>query len=45
MILSTFILRFRMDYMFHFNDKFEIHDDVEVLQQIGMLKGKHNTLN
>lgn len=26
--------------MFEFNDKFEIHDDIEVLKRIGMLMGK-----
>lgn len=29
-----------MEYLFQFNDKFEIHDDLEVLKQIGMLMGK-----
>lgn len=30
----------RLEYMFEFNDKFEIHDDIEVLKRIGMLMGK-----
>lgn len=33
-----------MEYMFDFNDKFEIHDDVEVLKQIGMLMGMSTIL-
>lgn len=29
----------RMEYLFQFNDKFEINDDQEVLKSIGMLMG------
>lgn len=29
-----------MEYLFQFNDKFEINDDVEILKSIGMLQGK-----
>lgn len=28
-----------MEYLFQFNDKFEINDDQEVLKSIGMLMG------
>lgn len=38
-VIDCSISNDKMEYLFHFNDKFEIHDDVEVLQQIGMLKG------
>lgn len=29
-----------MEYLFQFNDKFEINDDQEVLKSIGMLMGE-----
>ena len=29
-----------MEYLFRFDDKFEVQDDVEVLKKIGMLMGK-----
>lgn len=38
-VIDCSISNDKMEYLFHFNDKFEIHDDVVVLQQIGMLKG------
>lgn len=28
-----------MEYVFQFNDKFEISDDLEILKQIGVLHG------
>lgn len=33
------MLLFRKEYLFHFNDEFEIQDDLEILRQIGMLMG------
>lgn len=30
----------RTEYLFNFNDKFEIHDDIEVLKQMGLAFGK-----
>ncbi|XP_017784494.1 PREDICTED: transcription factor Dp-1 [Nicrophorus vespilloides] len=38
-VIDCSISHDKMEYLFHFNDKFEIHDDQEVLKQIGMLKG------
>jgi hypothetical protein len=29
-----------MEYLFNFNDKFEIHDDIEVLKRMGMVLGE-----
>mgnify|MGYP002224311383 CR=1 FL=1 len=29
-----------MEYLFNFDDKFEIHDDIEVLKKMGMVLGK-----
>lgn len=29
-----------MEYLFNFDDKFEIHDDIEVLKRMGMVLGK-----
>jgi transcription factor Dp len=29
-----------MEYLFNFNDKFEIHDDIEVLKKMGMVLGE-----
>lgn len=34
----------RREYMFNFNDKFEILDDSEVLKQLGMLMGLLNIM-
>lgn len=31
---------YRTEYLFNFNDKFEIHDDIEVLKQMGLAFGK-----
>jgi hypothetical protein len=31
---------FRMEYLFNFDDKFEIHDDIEVLKKMGMVLGE-----
>lgn len=39
-MIFTILLKFRMEYLFQFNDKFEINDDQEVLKSIGMLMGK-----
>ncbi|XP_025832672.1 transcription factor Dp-2 [Agrilus planipennis] len=39
-VIDCSISNDKMEYLFHFNDKFEIHDDVYVLKQIGMLMGK-----
>lgn len=30
----------RREYLFNFDDKFEIHDDIEVLKRMGMDLGK-----
>jgi len=30
-----------MEYLFSFNDKFEIHDDIEVLKRMGMVLGEY----
>ena len=30
-----------MEYLFTFDDKFEIHDDIEVLKRMGMALGLH----
>lgn len=32
---------FRKEYLFHFNNEFEIQDDLEILKQIGMLMGNY----
>lgn len=32
--------QYRSEYHFIFNDKFEIHDDIEVLKRMGLLLGK-----
>jgi hypothetical protein len=29
-----------MEYLFNFDDRFEIHDDIEVLKRMGMVLGK-----
>ena len=31
-----------MEYLFTFDDTFEIHDDIEVLKRMGMALGLHN---
>ena len=31
----------KMEYLFTFDDKFEIHDDIEVLKRMGMALGLH----
>lgn len=31
---------YRMEYLFNFDDKFEIHDDIEVLKRMGMVLGE-----
>lgn len=31
---------FRSEYIFKFDDKFEMHDDAEVLKRMGLLFGK-----
>ena len=31
---------FRTEYLFNFDDAFEIHDDIEVLQRMGMALGE-----
>lgn len=33
-------LNFRSEYFFSFDDKFEIHDDIEILKRMGLLLGK-----
>lgn len=33
-------LSFRSEYFFSFDDKFEIHDDIEILKRMGLLLGK-----
>lgn len=35
-----FIFFFRSEYIFKFDDKFEMHDDAEVLKRMGLLYGK-----
>ena len=35
---------FRTEYQFNFNDKFEIHDDIEVLKRMGMDFGNFTIL-
>jgi len=34
------IIFYRSEYFIKFDDKFEIHDDVEVLKKMGLLLGK-----
>lgn len=38
-VIDCSISNDKLEYMFQFNDKFEIHDDVFVLKEIGMLMG------
>lgn len=38
--VSKNILCFRSEYLFVFNDKFEINDDFEVLKKMGLVLGK-----
>lgn len=38
-IIDCSISHDKMEYHFHFNDKFEIMDDLDVLKKIGMLRG------
>lgn len=33
------ILIFRSEFLFHFNNPFEIHDDIEILKRIGLAHG------
>ena len=40
MQLKACFIIFRMEYLFNFDDKFEIHDDIEVLKKMGMVLGK-----
>lgn len=35
-----FVMFFRSEYIFKFDDKFEMHDDAEVLKRMGLLFGK-----
>ena len=39
-IFSSNDICYRTEYLFNFNDKFEIHDDIEVLKQMGLAFGK-----
>lgn len=39
-LLISFNFFSRTEYLFNFNDKFEIHDDIEVLKQMGLAFGK-----
>lgn len=41
-IIDCSISHDKMEYHFHFNDKFEIMDDLDVLKKIGMLRGLDN---
>lgn len=34
---------FRTEYLFEFDDKFEIHDDMEVLKRMGLVMGMYVT--
>ena len=34
----------RMEYLFNFDDTFEIHDDIEVLKRMGLALGELFTL-
>lgn len=36
-LTSTFVYRY--EYLFNFNNTFEIHDDIEVLKRMGMAFG------
>ncbi|XP_019772787.1 transcription factor Dp-1 isoform X2 [Dendroctonus ponderosae] len=38
-VINCSISNDKMEYVFQFNDKFEINDDLEILKQIGMLHG------
>lgn len=38
-VIDCSISNDKLEYMFEFTDKFEIHDDIEVLKRIGMLMG------
>lgn len=35
---------FRTEYLFSFNDKFEINDDFEVLKKMGLVLGEINCM-
>ena len=37
-----FTFHFRTEYLFNFNNTFEIHDDIEVLKRMGMAEGLEN---
>lgn len=39
-IFDFFFLSRRSEYFFSFDDKFEIHDDIEILKRMGLLLGK-----
>ncbi|CAG9863432.1 unnamed protein product [Phyllotreta striolata] len=41
-VINCSISNDKMEYLFQFNDKFEINDDVEILKSIGMLSGLDN---
>lgn len=36
---NSFIF-FRTEYLLNFNDKFEIHDDIEILKEMGLSYGE-----
>lgn len=38
-VIDCSISNDKMEYLFNFNDKFEIHDDIEVLKRMGMVLG------
>lgn len=38
-LFHYFLVHFRSEYSFSFDDNFEIHDDVEVLKRMGLLLG------
>ncbi|GLH00398.1 Transcription factor Dp [Gryllus bimaculatus] len=41
-VIDCSISHDKMEYLFNFDDKFEIHDDIEVLKRMGMVLGLDN---
>ncbi len=38
-LISKYVSFFRTEYLFNFDNMFEIHDDIEVLKRMGMAMG------
>ena len=41
--MSETVLFYRFEYLFNFDNRFEIHDDIEVLKRMGMAFGLEKT--